>query len=137
MISFKLWYVLSTLLWYLLYLLALILLKWFSLWYISYILVLNGANSEVIVNSDKSFYEHCVHSNKYYSIVLSLIISDDIKESTIKYFIWYHAQNLDQVLDSGGALHKKDKFLSSVKLWYYLLRNLYSYMWEICTKLFH
>ena len=65
----------------------------FLLWYISYILVLNEANSEVIVNSDKSFYEHCLHSNKLYSIVLSLIVSDDIKESTIKFFfIWYHAQ---------------------------------------------
>ena len=52
----------------------------------------------------------------FIALFFSLIVSDDIKESTIKFFIWYHAQNQDQVLDSGGALYKKDKFLSSVKL---------------------
>src|ERR1044072_9928924 len=29
------------------------------------------------------------------------MISDHFKESTIRYFIWYHAQNQDRVLDSG------------------------------------
>ena len=63
-----------------------------------------GANSDGSINSDKSFYEHCLHSNIFYSIVLSLIVLEDIKESMINFFfIWYHAQNQDQVLDSGGA----------------------------------
>ena len=74
-----------------------------------------GAISDVSINSDKSFYEHCLHSNIFDSIVLSLIVSEDIKESTIKYFIWYHGQNQDRVLDSGGAFDKKDKFLFTIK----------------------
>ena len=59
-------------------------------------------------------FEHCLHSIISYSIVPSLIVSEDIKESTIKYFFWYLALNQDRVLDSGGALYKKDKFLFSL-----------------------
>src|ERR1044072_6764551 len=72
-----------------------------------------GANSEVTGNSDKFISKHCLHFNTSYSIVLSLIVSEHIKESTIRYFNWYHAQNQDRVLDSGGALCKKDKYLPS------------------------
>src|ERR1044072_6467760 len=46
------------------------------------IYLLNGANSKVVINSDKSFYEHCLHSNIFNSIVLSLIVSDRMEEST-------------------------------------------------------
>src|ERR1044072_817374 len=47
---------------------------------------------------------NCLQSNISYSIVLSLMISEYLKGIHCRYFIWYHAQNLDGVLDSGGAL---------------------------------
>src|ERR1044072_4202742 len=82
---------------------------------LTHIFLIYGANSDKLSNSDKSFLELCLHSTTSYSTVLSLMISDYLKESTIRYFIWYHAQNQDRVLDSGGALCKKDKYLPSFK----------------------
>ena len=76
------------------------------------IFLIYGANSDKLSNSDKSFLELCLHSTTSHNTVPSLMISVVLKVF-VRYFNWYHAQNQDRVLDSGGALCKKDKYLPS------------------------
>src|ERR1044072_759150 len=49
---------------------------------LTHIFVIYGANSEKLSTLINHSMNTCLHSDQYYSIVLSLMISDNIKEST-------------------------------------------------------